>query len=70
MRAELVEKMTGLSGPRQRDWITMYLGGEEVKTATYRREFSHGRYTWEEIALLASLDAATKPMRGPATKSA
>ena len=63
-----VEKMTGLSRAQTTRLITMYLGGEEVKPQPYRRRRFPRRYTGEDIALLASLDAAHETLSGPATK--
>ena len=63
-----VEKMTGLSRAQTTRLITVYLGGEEVKPQPYRRRRFPRRYTGEDIALLASLDAAHETLSGPATK--
>jgi hypothetical protein len=54
-----VEKITGLSRAQTTRLITVYLRGDEVKPQ---------RYTREDIALLASLDAAHETLSGPATK--
>lgn len=63
-----VEKMTGLSRAQTTRLITVYLGGDEVKPQPYRRRRFPRRYTGEDIALLASLDAAHETLSGPATK--
>ena len=63
-----VEKMTGLSRAQTTRLITMYLGGDEVKPQAYRRRRFRQRYTREDIALLAGLDAAHETLSGPATK--
>ena len=63
-----VEKMTGLSRAQTTRLITVYLGGEEVKPQPYRRRRFPQRYTREDIALLASVDAAHETLSGPATK--
>jgi transposase InsO family protein len=63
-----VEKMTGLSRAQATRLITMYLGGNEVKPQPYRRRRFPLRYTREDIALLAVLDAAHETLSGPATK--
>ena len=63
-----VEKMTGLSRAQTTRLITVYLGGEEVKPQPYRRRSFPQRYTGEDIALLAGVDAAHETLSGPATK--
>jgi len=63
-----VEKMTGLSRAQTTRLITMYLQGEEVKPQAYRRRRFVQRYTGEDIALLAEVDAAHETLSGPATK--
>jgi transposase InsO family protein len=63
-----VEKMTGLSRAQTTRLITMYLGGDEVKPQPYQRRRFALRYTREDVALLASLDAAHQTLSGPATK--
>jgi transposase InsO family protein len=63
-----VERMTGLSRAQTTRLITVYLGGDEVKPQPYRRRRFPRRYTGEDIALLASLDAAHETLSGPATK--
>jgi transposase InsO family protein len=63
-----VEKMTGLSRAQTTRLITVYLAGDEVKPQPYRRRRFPRRYTGEEIALLANLDAAHETLSGPATK--
>jgi len=63
-----VEKMTGLSRAQTTRLITLYLGGDEVKPQPYRRRRFPRRYAGEDIALLASLDAAHETLSGPATK--
>jgi transposase InsO family protein len=63
-----VEKMTGLSRAQTTRLITVYLAGDEVKPQPYRRRRFPRRYTGEDIALLANLDAAHETLSGPATK--
>ena len=63
-----VEKMTGLSRAQTTRLITMYLGCEEVKPRHYRRRRFAQRYTREDIALLAGVDAAHGTLSGPATQ--
>src|ERR1017187_1234550 len=63
-----VEKMTRLSRAQTTRLITVYLGGDEVKPQPYRRRRFPRRYTGEDIALLASLDAAHETLSRPATK--
>lgn len=63
-----VEKMTGLSRAQTTRLITVYLGGDEVKPQAYRRRRFPQRYTRDDIALLAGLDAAHETLSGPATK--
>lgn len=62
------EKMTGLSRAQMTRLITKYTEGEEVKPQPYRRRRFARRYTGEDIALLADVDAAHETLSGPATK--
>jgi hypothetical protein len=55
-----VEKMTGLSRAQTTRLIAVYLGGDEVKPRPYRRRRFPRRYTGEDIALLARVDAASR----------
>ena len=55
-----VEKMTGLSRAQTTRLIAVYLGGDAVKPQPYRRRRFPRRYTGEDIALLAKLDAAPR----------
>jgi hypothetical protein len=50
--------------------VTVYLGGEEVKSKGYRRHRFARRYTREDVALLAVVDEAHGTLSGPATISA
>ena len=63
-----MEKMTGMSRAQTTRLITVYLRGDAVKPLAYRRRRFPRRYTGEDIALLASLDAAHETLSGPATK--
>ena len=63
-----VERMTGLSRAQTTRLITVYLRGDAVKSQPYRRRRFPQRYTREDIALLAGLDAAHETLSGPATK--
>jgi len=63
-----VEKMTGLSRAQATRLIGVYLGGEEVKPRAYRRRRFALRYTREDVALLAEVDAAHQTLSGPATR--
>ena len=63
-----VEKITGLSRVQTTRLITVYLGDDEVEPQAYRRRRFPQRYTWEDIGLLAGLDAVHETLSGPATK--
>ena len=59
-----MEKMTGLSQAQTTRLIAIYVGGEEVKPALYRRRRFTRRYTGEDIALLAGADQAHETLSG------
>jgi transposase InsO family protein len=61
-------KMTGLSRAQTTRLIRMYQEGEEVKPQPYRRHRFAARYTREDIALLAGVDALHERLSGPATQ--
>jgi transposase InsO family protein len=63
-----LEKMTGLSRAQVARLIGRYQQGEEVKPKRYRRHRFAQRYTREDIALLAEVDAAHETLSGPATQ--
>jgi transposase InsO family protein len=63
-----IEKMTGLSRAQITRLITVYLGGEEVKSKPYRRHRFPQRYTREDVDLLAALDTHHETLSGPATQ--
>lgn len=63
-----LEKMTGLSRAQTTRLIGMFLEGEAVKPRPYRRRRFAARYTREDIALLAEVDAAHQTLSGPATR--
>jgi transposase InsO family protein len=63
-----VEKMTGLSRAQTTRMITMYLKGEEVKAAVYRRRRFPAKYTMADVELLAMVDALHDTLSGPATQ--
>ena len=61
-------KMTGLGRAQITRLVTLYQSGEEVKPKAYRRSRFARRYTREDIALLAEVDAAHEVLSGPATQ--
>jgi transposase InsO family protein len=61
-------KMTGLGRAQITRMVTLYQSGEEVKPKPYRRSRFARRYTREDIALLAEVDAAHEVLSGPATR--
>ena len=61
-------KMTGLGRAQITRLVTLYQSGEEVKPKAYRRSRFARRYTREDIALLAEVDAAHEGLSGPATQ--
>src|SRR5258708_10285360 len=63
-----LEKMTGLRRAQRTRLITVYLGGDEVKSQPYRRRRFLQRYTRADIALLAGVDGAHGTLSGPATR--
>src|SRR2546429_9766924 len=63
-----VAKTTGLSRAQTTRLITLYLKGEEVKAAVYRRHRFPKKYTTAEVELLAALDALHDTLSGPATQ--
>ena len=61
-------KMTGLGRAQITRMVRLYQSGEEVKPKPYRRLRFAGRYTREDIALLAGVDEAHAVLSGPATR--
>jgi hypothetical protein len=61
-------KMTGLGRAQITRLVTLYQSGEEVKPKPYRRSRFARRYTREDIALLAEVDAAHEVLSRPATR--
>jgi hypothetical protein len=64
-----VEKMTGLSRAQTTRLITLYLKGEEVKAAVYRRRRFPTKYTMADVEFLAVVDTLHNTLRGPAITS-
>src|SRR5436190_4233362 len=63
-----VAKMTGLSRAQATRLITLYLKGEEVQAAVYRRHRFPKKYTTADAELLAAMDALHETLSGPATQ--
>jgi transposase InsO family protein len=63
-----VAKMTGLSRSQSARLIKLYLKGEEVKIAVYRRRRFPKKYTMADVELLAAVDTMHDTLSGPATQ--
>src|SRR5580704_6269121 len=63
-----VEKVTGMSVSQTTRLIRGFLDSGAVRMAPYQRHGFQGRYTAEDIALLAEVDRAHERLSGPATR--